>query len=96
MAAVSPAPSNGSPRPISEKKRAANRANARKSTGPRTPRGKARSRLNGLKHGLTASIGILPGESPDQLRELSRSIHADLRPRGHAEAVLVDQYVSIA
>jgi len=30
---------------------AANRANAQKSTGPRTPQGKARVALNGLKHG---------------------------------------------
>jgi hypothetical protein len=31
---------------------AANRRNALKSTGPRTARGKANSRLNGLRHGM--------------------------------------------
>jgi hypothetical protein len=30
---------------------AANRRNAKKSTGPRTPRGKAQSRMNGLRKG---------------------------------------------
>jgi len=35
----------------SRKQIAANRRNARKSTGPRTARGKAIARLNGLKHG---------------------------------------------
>jgi hypothetical protein len=39
---------------ISERKLAANRANAQKSTGPRTQRGKSSSRLNSFKHGLLA------------------------------------------
>lgn len=34
----------------------ANRRNARRSTGPRTEDGKARSRLNAVKHGLSASL----------------------------------------
>ncbi len=37
--------------PLSERELAARRANAQRSTGPRTARGKARSRLNALKHG---------------------------------------------
>jgi hypothetical protein len=35
-----------------EKQIAANRRNALRSTGPRTPLGKARSRGNGIRHGL--------------------------------------------
>jgi hypothetical protein len=34
---------------------AANRANARKSTGPRTERGKQRVRFNALRHGFRSS-----------------------------------------
>ena len=41
---------------------AANRANARKSTGPRTEAGKARSRANAVKHGLTGAGIALPNE----------------------------------
>ena len=42
----------------------ANRANALKSTGPRSESGKAASRFNALKHGLDAESLILPGEDP--------------------------------
>ncbi|HEV8293690.1 MAG TPA: hypothetical protein VGP94_17275, partial [Tepidisphaeraceae bacterium] len=37
---------------ISPRKLAANRRNADKSTGPRTPQGKKQSSQNSLKHGL--------------------------------------------
>jgi hypothetical protein len=47
---------------ISEKKIFANRMNAKKSTGPRTASGKARSSMNSLKHGLNASKFIIKDE----------------------------------
>jgi hypothetical protein len=43
----------------SEKRIAANRRNALRSTGPRTQDGKSRSRLNAVKHGLAASLPTL-------------------------------------
>ena len=39
---------------ISGRKLAANQENAKKSTGPRTPEGKANSRFNALRHGVLA------------------------------------------
>jgi hypothetical protein len=46
---------------------AANRRNAQRSTGPRTPEGKAAVRLNALSHGLSARAVLLPGEDPTEL-----------------------------
>src|ERR1035437_9715121 len=41
--------------PVSDKQLAANRANAARSTGPRSPEGKSRSAQNTRKHGFTAT-----------------------------------------
>src|SRR5260370_3773784 len=46
--------------PISEAQLAANRANALKSTGPRTPEGKNISRLNGVTHRVTQQVMLMP------------------------------------
>jgi len=55
---------------VSERKLQANRANAKKSTGPTTARGKAYSRGNALKHGVLAkSVLFRPDGTP---------IHPDL------------------
>jgi len=52
-------------RPLSEKQLAARRSNARKSTGPRTPEGKARSSQNARKHGFFTQTALLFYESPE-------------------------------
>ena len=41
---------------ISEPKRAANQANAKRSTGPRTPAGKSQSSRNARRHGLAIAV----------------------------------------
>ena len=73
------------PRVISEKKRAANRANARKSTGPRTAAGKARVSLNALTHGMTAHACVLPFENADHFEKFAQALRADLEPVGFRE-----------
>ena len=51
----------------SEAQLAANRSNARKSTGPRTPVGKAVVARNGIKHGLLSREYLVKGESEADL-----------------------------
>jgi hypothetical protein len=58
---------------------AANQNNALRSTGPRSLAGKARSRLNAVKHGLTATHSLLPGEDPKEFDGLRHATHATTR-----------------
>jgi hypothetical protein len=55
----------------SDRQIAANRANARRSTGPKTNAGKALSRMNALRHGLTAHKLLVNGESPQDFEASS-------------------------
>ena len=54
----------------SEKQVAANRANAKRSTGPKTVAGKALSRMNAYKHGLTAETNVIGDEDPSEFDRL--------------------------
>jgi hypothetical protein len=78
----------------SEKKAEANRRNALKSTGPRTPEGKAAVRLNALRHGLRSEEILLPGEDKEALRELDAYLRAELQPVGELENLLIDRVVA--
>lgn len=69
----------------SRNKAEANRQNAQKSTGPRTPEGKARSSANALKHGLTAEKVVLPDEDRHEFEALRQSVLIELMPEGILE-----------
>jgi hypothetical protein len=78
----------------SERQKAANRANARHSTGPKTPEGKAAVRLNARLHGLFARDVVLPGEDADSFEDLFNQVRANLSPVGPIEEFLVDRAVN--
>jgi hypothetical protein len=78
----------------SEKQARANRRNALKSTGPKTPEGKAAIRYNATKHGLLSREVLLPGEDENALRELGELLRGELQPVGELENLLVDRIVA--
>lgn len=74
---------------------AANRANAQKSSGPRTAAGKAKSSMNAVKHGLTAVRIVLDGEDPAQFEDLRTRLLLEFEPQTALEEVLVDHLSGI-
>ncbi len=69
----------------------ANRRNAMKSTGPRTPEGKAASSQNRLAHGLCSSSLLIRGESQAEFDALHTDIVDAYRPATAEEQMLADQ-----
>ena len=65
----------------------ANQNNAKRSTGPKSAKGKCRARENALKHGLRA-LTLIPGlthEDPQQLRAKTLQLIDELQPGNQAE-----------
>jgi hypothetical protein len=70
----------------------ANRRNAARSTGPRTPEGKARVRRNATRHGLCSGIALMSEEGPemsDDFKLLLEDLREEHRPDGPTEDILV-------
>ena len=74
---------------------AANRRNARKSTGPITPEGKQRSRCNAIRHGLTAETVIGALEDAEDYRAFEAAIIADYDAQSAVERELVLRLASL-
>jgi len=80
----------------SERQVEANRQNAQKSTGPRTPAGKAVVALNGIKHGLLSRESLIKGESEAELVDFGKRLRAKLAPVGELELLFADRVISTA
>lgn len=68
----------------------ANRENARHSTGPRTPEGKARAAANRTSHALTGRHAILPSESVDGFDNLLAQLRDEWNPETETESQQVE------
>ena len=87
---------NSSPKnTVSERKLAANRANARLSTGPRTEEGKARSAMNSLRHGILAKAAfngtIEREERRPEFEALLAGLAQEFQPHTMTEVLAVQQ-----
>lgn len=81
---------------MTEKKAAANRRNALKSTGPKTTEGKKRASMNALKHGLrSASLAIPHLENPEDWETHRALVVRDLAPVGYLETILSERIAAL-
>ena len=74
----------------------ANRLNAQKSTGPRTPEGKERASRNAVKHGLLAEQVVIHGEDPAEFDGYRDRMLGELAPVGEVETMLAERAVGLA
>ncbi len=72
----------------------ANRANAQKSTGPRSLEGKQRSAANAFKHGLCSSQVVLSCESREEYDQLHQDLMHDLKPQSTLEDLIIERLVT--
>ncbi len=78
--------------PITEKQLAANRANAAKSTGPRSVGGKTRSAQNARSHGFTAStFAVVRLEDLQEIAHLRTDLTAVYQPVNSQEMFALDR-----
>jgi hypothetical protein len=80
---------------VSARQQAANERNAQKSTGPKTPQGKAVSRNNALRHGLRAENILLPGEEPSARATVTEAYYQEFKPVGPVEHRHVERLIAI-
>jgi hypothetical protein len=80
----------------SDAKAAANAANARLSTGPRTEEGKAVSSRNALKHGLTSKDLVVREDEREEFESLKSDLETELAPEGALETLTFNQILHAA
>ena len=79
----------------SEKQIVANKRNAQRSTGPRTPQGKSVASLNSVKHGLTANQTVIKSEDQAEFDLHREQIIDELAPDTPIESFLAERIVDL-
>src|SRR5438270_9666809 len=68
--------------PVSEAQLSANRANALRSSGPKSEPGREKSRANALKHGLTGAGVVLPEADAAEVERRAAAFAAETNASG--------------
>ncbi len=76
---------------LSDKRLAANRANAKRSTGPKSVHGRKISARNGIRHGILANAVLIEGESRESFLDLLADFTAEYQPATLSEENLVER-----
>ena len=74
----------------------ANRRNALKSTGPRTPQGKAAIAQNAVKHGFLARQNVISSESQADFDLYRDQILDELAPKSPMESILAERIICLS
>jgi hypothetical protein len=80
---------------MAQQRAEANRINAQRSSGPRTELGKSRSKMNALKHGLSAKKIVIGDEDPRDFEALRAALEQDFQPETALELELVGQLAGL-
>ena len=79
---------------VSQKKIDANRRTAKKSTGPKTKEGKAKSAMNSMKYGIYSDKFLIKGEKKEDFDEYSNSYINWLNPNNPVLFDIVSQIIA--
>jgi len=81
-----------SPKRVTERVMAANRMNAKKSTGPKTARGKEASSQGAVRHGLLSKVLRFENdEEKAEYNSLLADLVRELQPQNSIEAILIEE-----
>ncbi len=74
----------------------ANRRNAQKSTGPRTPQGKSAVSQNAVKHGLSTRQAVISSEDQAEFDLYRQQFLDELAPETPMESMLAERVVNLS
>jgi hypothetical protein len=81
---------------VSSARLLANRRNSLLSTGPKTSEGKAQSRQNSYKHGLTGAGVVVPPELVPEVTRRFEKLQEELRPSGEAGRIFLRRFAYLS